>query len=576
MGLRSSKHKRTSYDVAPVVSNKDFSYKKHTTPLPKVELPAVVVTSDESPLPANDQLEANIVESKEFAQTNEQKEEEQNSALVPPWVNKENFMKLLLKSHPSIKDISKFEACPALAAGENYSTLILRVKATATYDDNTSNDFSFMLKVPHDTSQMKEMMQAMNFFITENTVYTEVIPELEDMYRQAGIEVSFGPKACKLDLDDPNIHYVLMSDLSVDGFKNANRLECLNMEHTLCVLRKMAQFHAATACRVAKKGAYNPMFSPDMDNDFARAMFNQMFLAFKEPFLNNLKNFKDGEKYRDSMAQFFDNLVEIFIRARKLLPGYFSVLNHGDSWSNNILFKYADDGKLEEALYVDFQNCNWGSPAMDLYYFIISSVQIDIKLSQFDYFIRYYHEHLTENLKLLQYPLEIPNLREFHTEIIDFGSMATMTAFLTLGVVLLDPTDNAKFENFLGGTKESTEFKNAMYTNERYITYINEILPWLYNRGFMEINLTDLDRRIAVADKLNVSVNNVSESKINTEESSFSYPQWVNETLFIDVVRADCVNYQKIREFNVSPATKAGDNYSSIMLKVDIEIELTG
>lgn len=53
-------------------------------------------------------------------------------------------------------------------------------------------------------------------------------------------------------------------------------------------------------------------------------------------------------------------------------------------------------------------------------------------------------------------------------------------------------------------------------------------------------------------------------------------PQWVNEELFIDVVRADCENYQKIRKFNVSPATKAGDNYSSIMLKVDIEIELTG
>lgn len=58
--------------------------------------------------------------------------------------------------------------------------------------------------------------------------------------------------------------------------------------------------------------------------------------------------------------------------------------------------------------------------------------------------------------------------------------------------------------------------------------------------------------------------------------SSFCYPQWVNETLFVDVVRTDCENYQKIRQFNVSPATKAGDNYSSTMLKIDIEIELTG
>lgn len=62
----------------------------------------------------------------------------------------------------------------------------------------------------------------------------------------------------------------------------------------------------------------------------------------------------------------------------------------------------------------------------------------------------------------------------------------------------------------------------------------------------------------------------------NLEQSSIVYPEWVNETLFVDIVRADYENYQKIVKFVVSPATAAGDNYSSIMLKVDIDIELTG
>lgn len=304
MGLRSSKNKRTSYDIAPVVSNKDFSYKKHATPLPKVELPPVVVSSEETPVQTDAPAETNTtpVEVKETVPANDQPKEQVQDPLVPQWVNKENFKNLLLKSHPNLKDISSFEARPALAAGENYATLLLRVKVTALYNDNTTENFSYMLKVPHTTDQMKEMMQAMNFFITENTVYSEVLPELEDMYRQAGVEVSFGPKACKLDLDDPNTFYVLMHDLGVDGFKNANRLECLDMKHTLCVLRKMAQFHAASACRVAKKGEYSPIFSPDMDNDMARAMITQMFSSFKGPFLNNLKNFNNSEKYRDLMV----------------------------------------------------------------------------------------------------------------------------------------------------------------------------------------------------------------------------------------------------------------------------------
>lgn len=64
--------------------------------------------------------------------------------------------------------------------------------------------------------------------------------------------------------------------------------------------------------------------------------------------------------------------------------------------------------------------------------------------------------------------------------------------------------------------------------------------------------------------------------KENLEQSSVSYPEWVNETLFIDVVRADCENYQKILKFTVSPATAAGDNYSSLMLRIDIDVELKG
>lgn len=303
MGLRSSKHNRNSYDIAPVVSNKDFSYKKHNRPLPKVELPV-----EESNAEQKEQVQPTIVV----------EDTEVEDPRIPEWVNETNFKNLLLKTHPNLTDITSFKAYPAMAAGENYATLMLRIKITAKLDNDSSKDFSFMLKVPHDTKEMKDMLKVMNFFITENTVYTDVLPELEEMYRQAGVEVSFGAKSYKLNLEDPNLHYVLLEDLSVEGFKNANRLECLNMEHTLGVLRKMAQFHAASACRVAKKGAYSPVFSPDMDNEMARAMMTQMFMAFKKPFLNNLKNYKNGEKYYDLMVSKQD--LQLYIKNIYLFP----------------------------------------------------------------------------------------------------------------------------------------------------------------------------------------------------------------------------------------------------------------
>ncbi|XP_061394742.1 uncharacterized protein LOC133330312 [Musca vetustissima] len=373
------------------------------------------------------------------------------------------------------------------APGENYSTLMLKIKITIKLKDKSTKKLSFMMKVAHNNNEMKELLQIKNFFDVENEVYHNVIPELEQMYHQAGSEVTFGAKVYELHDAEPSSNYVLLEDLSLRGYKNVNRLQCLDMEHTKAVLRKLAKFHAASVCRVYRKGPYSETFSPNLENPKGREFISQMFSSFKKSFMENLKLYDDGEKYHDNMSKFFDNVVDEFTHGRRPNPAYFNVLNHGDAWCNNILFKHNADGHVEDVLFVDFQNSNYGSVAQDLFYFIISSTQKDIKVEQFDLFIRYYHQHLEENLRLLGYPIEkIPSLCELHRQLIHYGSWATITSFLTLGIVLLDPTDKAKFENFIGEQKEHLEFKNTIYSNPRYVEHMNEVLPWLYHRGFME------------------------------------------------------------------------------------------
>lgn len=85
------------------------------------------------------------------------------------------------------------------------------------------------------------------------------------------------------------------------------------------------------------------------------------------------------------------------------------------------MFQYDAFGKIKSTLFVDFQVGKYGSPANDLYYFILSSVNREIKLSQFDYMIRFYYEHLVENLKLLQYHRPLPKLKNIHIALIKNG-----------------------------------------------------------------------------------------------------------------------------------------------------------
>ena len=95
----------------------------------------------------------------------------------------------------------------------------------------------------------------------------------------------------------------------------------------------------------------------------------------------------------------------------------FTVLNHGDDWINNMMFKLDDQGNTVDFKFLDFQMSFWGSPAADLFYFIMSSIRDDIKVVHFDEIIEYYHEILVESLKKLNYQHHIPTLMELIEEL---------------------------------------------------------------------------------------------------------------------------------------------------------------
>uniref|UniRef100_A0A1A9ZVF0 CHK domain-containing protein n=1 Tax=Glossina pallidipes TaxID=7398 RepID=A0A1A9ZVF0_GLOPL len=404
---------------------------------------------------------------------------------IPKWVNKEIFHKMLKQLFDGVDGIIYFDIARALTSGENYSTLMLRVQIEMKLKDGRTRSSSFMLKLPHETKEMKDMLASLNFFHLENVVYQDVLNEMERMYAESGVELRFGAKCYRLSADNEKL-YLLLEDLSCCGFKNVNRLDGLDVEHTECVLRKLAQFHAASACRVATLGPYTEkLLFHKLDSKYVRSKIRQIYALMAETFMENLKNYKNCEKYRESLLIFFNNLIEWYVKARVVHTQYFNVLNHGDMWTNNILFKYKTDGHVEETYFVDYQNCNYGSPAQDLYVLLISSVHIDFKLKKFDHFVDYYYEHLVENLKLLKYPSDIMSRQQLQDQLKVFGGWAFVTSFFTMGVTLLDPTDKAKFEYVMRDTPEGKDFQNLIYSNPRYIKHIEGILPWLHERGLM-------------------------------------------------------------------------------------------
>jgi len=114
-------------------------------------------------------------------------------------------------------------------------------------------------------------------------------------------------------------------------------------------------------------------------------------------------------------------VIDEMFKLGEVDPNDFNVLNHGDSWSNNIMFQYDEFGKIKEVYMVDYQVSKYGSVAQDLLYFLISSTKLEDKLSKFDYYVKVYHDNLVEHLRILKYSKPLPSLRDIHKVLFRYG-----------------------------------------------------------------------------------------------------------------------------------------------------------
>lgn len=91
-----------------------------------------------------------------------------------------------------------------------------------------------------------------------------------------------------------------------------------------------------------------------------------------------------------------DNKTDIFDKVFALLKGSvekkYHVLNHGDCWVNNFLFRYDEQGKAVETKLVDFQCIRHHSVALDLHHLIYSSSSNDLITNGYDQLLKIYHE----------------------------------------------------------------------------------------------------------------------------------------------------------------------------------------
>jgi len=243
----------------------------------------------------------------------------------------------------------------------------------------------------------EEMYKGAKFdilFRNETVAYKEIIPVLN--------QASKYPRFFYSDIQ-PLDAVLVMDDFSQYGWKMSNNIYNLSLDHIVCAVKELGQFHGE--CYVLKET------KPDVFNGIVSKMREARYADFHDGWGIVLKAIVQ-RAVEAAKKRFGNELPETFLAAvqsRLGEPGQFgmdsikpveplAVITHGDYLRNNIAFRYENDDPTQkpiEAMMFDMQTMRYCSPMLDLATLMANSVTHELRTpTHLSTILRTYHQAL--------------------------------------------------------------------------------------------------------------------------------------------------------------------------------------
>ncbi|KAI8122125.1 hypothetical protein CVS40_7024 [Lucilia cuprina] len=396
-------------------------------------------------------------------------------------LNEELIKCALLNYHNSNNSSAfKIKACEfklSPANGENFCSEIYLVKVKYEINGNVEQK-SLIAKIL--IPEIADL--GSNEFLMLNTI----LPGMEQCLTGAENDNKLHAK-CLLSESDKEEFYIL-ENLNSLGYYCADRCKGLDYEHAEIVIKKIAKFHAASMI-YAKKFP-----------DIVQSLLNSGFEKGACDEVSQVITY-GGFEYVSDMIKNWPTYENLSQKVRSIIPKYnglayevvnsknsiFNVINHGDLWVNNFLYKYSEDkGRPTDVLFIDFQNCFWGSCGVDINWFLNSSLELKVLSEKRLQLIECYYEALTATLKKENYPqLEIPSKEDVLMEIKRCEFIGFYIALCEFPMFALERCKSQGFDNNTFTQPEKmNEIRILMYDNPR----VKDTLAYSL-KYFDEINL---------------------------------------------------------------------------------------
>ncbi|XP_017776636.1 PREDICTED: uncharacterized protein LOC108562731 [Nicrophorus vespilloides] len=256
--------------------------------------------------------------------------------------------------------------------------------------------------LPSDGDDFQSMEEI--YFGNEVVFYGEIMRDFLRVENEVdGLERRLTSVPKCLDVGNGSVPFIVMDNLVSRGYKGLDVKRPLSVECVRLVLQQLGRFHAMSfALKHRRPEAFRRATNKLRETVFASSMFPTYGKLFLHAIHDALKLAKQSlpsdSVYVSKLALFTLNIFDLM--SDLALANPYSVITHGDLWSNNILCKYDEEtGFPEDAAFVDFQGCRHASPIHDLMFIMLLAIDKSTRDEFREDLLKCYYSALSEKLE---------------------------------------------------------------------------------------------------------------------------------------------------------------------------------
>ncbi|XP_052869537.1 uncharacterized protein LOC128275166 [Anopheles cruzii] len=323
---------------------------------------------------------------------------------------------------------------PGSSTGDGYIGQIVRAWLT-----DSQCSMPIICKFPPVDREQREQFNAMLVFEREHFIYQRVLPAFADLQHQHGLSHAddqyFGNYAkcyhtyCDTEREEA---LLVLEDLTAPdraALKKLDAYEPIDYDHVYVLMVALGKLNA---CSFALKQHRPELFRELQQlNDLLSVILDTEQLRHLTPRHCQLAasafDEADDPVHRQ---QLLDLAVDMWHRTGEHIRGDraepYAALNHGDCWTNNVMFGYGDSGRAAKICLFDWQLARYSSPVLDFVLFIYLCGQRDLRQAEkFASLVQAFYDSFAATLRRLGGDPEstLPQ-KELHKQTKRFGRLA--------------------------------------------------------------------------------------------------------------------------------------------------------